>query len=201
MSAPSVETSLAANAEDMVGGLPADNSLPQTRFSLVVDRLIRRIGGALSWVWLALVGVIIYNVVQRYVFGIGAIWLEEMQWHLYAVGFMVGLSYCFSADRHVRVDVLAERWGQTTRAWVEILGLSLLLLPFCTAILIEAVPYVWTSFTLNETSAAPGGLPLRWLLKSFIIWGFGLLWLAAFARLLRALAAAIGWPKPIWPRD
>lgn len=177
------------------------SGLPQTRLSHILEQIVRRIGNVVSWIWAALVVVIIYNVVQRYIFGIGAIWLEELQWHFYAIGFMIGLSYTMVADRHVRVDVLAEHWRARTRAWVEFFGLLLLLLPFTIAILIEAVPYWMTSFSLDESSAAPGGLPHMWILKSFILWGFGLLCLAAIARLLRCMAFLFGWPRPIWPQD
>jgi TRAP-type mannitol/chloroaromatic compound transport system permease small subunit len=153
-----------------------------------------------SWVWAVLVLVIVFNVVQRYVFGIGAIWLEEVQWHIYGVGFIIGLSYAVTADRHVRVDVLAERWGARTKAWVEFFGIAVLLLPFIIAILAAGVPFVETSYAHNERSSAPGGLPFRWVIKSFILWGFGLLFIAALARLLRCMALLFGWPKPIWPR-
>lgn len=179
---------------------PADVTLPHTRISDTLDAVVRRIGQAASWVWALLVLVIVYNVVQRYVFGIGAIWLEELQWHVYAVGFIIGLSYAITADRHVRVDVVSERWGRRTKAWVEFIGLAVLLLPFTVSIVIAAWPFLASSFDLNERSAAPGGLPYRWILKSFILWGFGLLVIAAVARLLRCTALLFGWPRPIWPR-
>lgn len=180
---------------------PADVTLPHTRVSDALDAFVRRIGQAASWVWVLLVLVIVYNVVQRYVFGIGAIWLEELQWHVYAIGFIIGLSYAITADRHVRVDVLSERWSPRTKAWVEMTGLLVLLLPFTVSIVIAAWPFLASSFVLNETSSAPGGLPYRWILKSFILWGFCLLVIAATARLLRCTAMLFGWPKPIWPRD
>jgi TRAP-type mannitol/chloroaromatic compound transport system permease small subunit len=180
--------------------LPVEE-LPQTALSQRLEAGVRWIGKTTSWIWAALVVVIIYNVVQRYVFGIGAIWLEELQWHFYAIGFTIGLSYAMVADRHVRVDVLAERWSPRRRAWVEMFGLLFLLLPFSISIFVEAVPYWLTSYRLDESSAAPGGLANLWILKSFILWGFGLLALAAFARLLRCMAMLFGWPKPIWPRD
>lgn len=188
-------------AETAGGHTPADHVLPDTSISLRVNALVRFVGRITSWVWVLLIGVIIYNVIQRYVFSIGSIALEELQWHLYAVGFMIGLSYCFVEDRHVRVDVVAEQLRTKTRAVIEMLGLSLLLIPFTTAILVEAVPFIWTSWSLSEVSSAPSGLPFRWLLKSFIFWGFGLLLLAALARLTRCTAAIFGWPKPIWPKD
>ena len=67
--------------------------LPHSRFSLWVDRSITRLGNALSWIWLVLLTVIVTNVTMRYLFEMGSIELEELQWHLYAVGFLMGLSY------------------------------------------------------------------------------------------------------------
>jgi TRAP-type mannitol/chloroaromatic compound transport system permease small subunit len=51
------------------------------------------------------------------------------------------------------------------------------------------VPFVATSWQLHEVSAAPGGLPYRWFLKSFIVTGFALLALAGLGRLTRVWAA------------
>jgi len=177
---------------------PADFELPRTRPSDVLDGFVLAVGRLVSWIWVALVLVIVYNVVQRYVFSVGSILLEELQWHFYAVGFMIGLSYALTRDRHVRVDVVAERWRPKTRAWAEFLGLTLLLLPFSVSILIESVPYIITSYNFDESSSAPGGMPNLWILKSFIFWGFGMLVIAAFSRLMRVTALLFGFPRPIW---
>lgn len=188
-----------ALGREAAGGTPppADSSLPHTRASKALEGFVRSIGRITSWIWAVLIAVIVYNVILRYVFGEGSIALEEWQWHLYAIGFMIGLSYSFVEDRHVRVDVLAERWGLKTRAAVELLGLLVLFIPFSVAIFIEAIPYVITSYELNEVSAAPSGLGYRWVLKSFLLWGFALLVLAAVARMFRCTALLFGWPRPI----
>ena len=62
-------------------------------------------------------------------------------------------------------------------------------LPFTLVVIWFAIPFFWSSFTLNEVSAAPGGLPYRWVLKSFIVSAFALLALVALGRLTRVLAA------------
>jgi TRAP-type mannitol/chloroaromatic compound transport system permease small subunit len=179
-------------------GLPAEHRmLPRTRISNAIDRFIMRVGNAASWIWVLLVIGIITNVTLRYVFGRATVWLEELQLYFYAIGFMIGLSYAITWDRHVRVDALAERWSRRTRAWVELLGMVFLLLPFSIAILVEAVPYALTSFDLNEGSPAPGGLPYTWILKSFIVWGFALIFLAALSRLLRCTALLFDRPRPL----
>lgn len=163
--------------------------LPETALSRRLEPVIDLIGRAISWVWLALLLVIVLNVLLRYAFGEGRIEFEELQWHLYAVGFLVGLSYALQADAHVRVDVLHERLQPRTQAWIELYGIVLLLLPFIALILIFSVPFVTSSFAVSERSQAPGGLPLRWLIKAALPLGFALLLLATTARLSRVWAA------------
>ncbi len=171
--------------------------LPHTCISNAVDNLVRRIGEAASWVWVVLLAVIIINVSARYAFGQGRIEFEEIQWHLYAIGFLIGLSYCFEADDHVRVDILHECLSLKTRGWVELCGLLLFLLPFISLVIYFAVPFVTYSWAVNEVSDAPGGLPARWAIKSFLVIGFALLGLAALSRLTRVTALLFGFPHSL----
>ncbi len=159
--------------------------LPQTPFSSKIDPVLARIGESVSWLWLLLLAVIVGNVTMRYAFGEGRIELEEIQWHLYSVGFLLGLSYAFQADVHIRVDVLSQRWPGRWRAWLELYGLLLALLPFIVLVLWYSVPFVASSWAANEISPSPGGLPLRWLIKAVLPLGFFLLLLAALSRLSR----------------
>ena len=71
---------------------------------------------------------IIGNVILRYVFRSGYIELEELQWHLYAIGWLVGLSSTAIVDAHVRVDVLNEKLTYKKRLWFEFFGILLLFL-------------------------------------------------------------------------
>ncbi|MEZ5559389.1 MAG: TRAP transporter small permease subunit [Pseudomonadales bacterium] len=162
--------------------------LPHTRFSRRVDPLIRRIGHCISWLWLALLVIIVANVLLRYVFGEGRIEFEEIQWHLYATGFLLGLGYAVERDAHIRVDVVHERLSERFKAWIELYGILLLLLPFIALILVYSVPFVWQSFSLSEVSQAPGGLPLRWLIKAMLPLGFLVLLIATLSRLTRVWA-------------
>ena len=177
-----------------------------TSFALPETALSRRIDGALgaleqrvSWIWLLLLAVIVINVVARYAFGEGRVEFEELQWHLYAVGFLTGLATGLSADTHVRVDVLRDHFSFRTQNWIELYGLLLLLFPFVTLVLWYSVPFVWLSFTSSEVSVAAGGLPYRWAIKSALPTAFALIGIAGFSRLLRVSAALFGAPTPITP--
>ncbi|MCB1931960.1 MAG: TRAP transporter small permease subunit [Candidatus Accumulibacter sp.] len=167
-------------------------ALPTTAFSRATDRLIGWFGEIASALWTVLVLVIVAQVVARYVFNEGSIMMEELQWHLYAIGFMLGLSFTEVHERNVRIDVLAESFGLRTRLWIELLGTSLLLLTFSGFVVWFSVPFFMSSWELSEISAAPGGLPYRWFLKSFLVTAFVLLALSGLGRLTRVWAALFG---------
>jgi TRAP-type mannitol/chloroaromatic compound transport system permease small subunit len=168
--------------------------LPHTRYSYAIERVIVALGDFVSWIWLLLLAVIVLNVVMRYLFSEGRIEFEEIQWHLYSIGFLLGMSYGFVSDSHIRVDVLRERLTPAKQAWIELYGSLLLLLPFITLVLISAVPFVAYSFGNSEISEAPGGLPFRWFIKSFLVIGFLLLLIAASARFSRVMCFLFSWP-------
>lgn len=159
--------------------------LPETRLSRAIDAWLNTLGRWASWIWLLLLGIIVINVVLRYAFGEGRIEFEEIQWHLYATGFLLGLSYAYAADAHIRVDVLHERFSPRLQAWVELYGILLLLIPFVLLVIVFSIPFVMSSYDLSEISQAPGGLPMRWLMKAMLPLGFVLLLLAAVSRLSR----------------
>lgn len=171
---------------------PSGIALPVTAFSRQADRLIGWFGEAASLLWTVLMLVIVFQVVLRYGFGLGSIMLEETQWHLYAVGFLLGLSFTEVRERNVRIDVLAENFSHKARLWIELFGITVFLLSFTLLVIWFAVPFVVTSWQLNEVSAAPGGLPYRWVLKSFLVTAFALLALAGMSRLTRVWVALFG---------
>lgn len=179
------------DADGLVAG-PSGIALPVTAFSRRVDRLIGWFGEAASLLWTVLVFVIVLQVLLRYGFGLGSIMLEETQWHLYAVGFLLGLSFTEVQERNVRIDVLAERFPRRVRLWIELFGIVFFLLAFSLVVIWFAIPFVHTSWQLSEISAAPGGLPYRWALKSFLITAFVLLALAGAGRLTRVWVALFG---------
>jgi TRAP-type mannitol/chloroaromatic compound transport system permease small subunit len=170
------------------------DDLPHTLLSRRLDGFVRRVGDLASWLWIVLLLIVVLNVVLRYVFGEGRIEFEEIQWHLYATGFLIALGYTVESDDHVRVDFLRDRFSQRLQAWIELYGILLLLLPFVALVLVYSVPFIASSWAQSEVSQAPGGLPFRWAIKAMLFGGFALLALAAIARLLRVMSFLFGFP-------
>ena len=135
-----------ARAEEQAGTVPVGASgipLPKTRISQVLDGIVVWIGETSSLIWTILMLLIIVQVIQRYVIGLGSIQMEEAQWHLFAIGFMLGLSLAAVRERHVRIDVLAENWAVRTRQWIELIGIIAFLLPLCMFVIWWSIPYVY----------------------------------------------------------
>lgn len=160
----------------------------------MINGFITRIGRTAAWLNLILVGVVITQVVLRYGFNRGLVPLEELMWHLYATAFMLAMSYALVRDAHVRVDLLYGQWSRRTQAWVEVVGLLFLLLPFCFVLFHQSLDWVASAYRLGEASQNPTGLPYRWLVKAVIPISFGLLLLAALSRLWRELDVALRRP-------
>ncbi|AEF55401.1 TRAP transporter small permease subunit [Marinomonas posidonica] len=172
-----------------------NTKLPETRLSKHIDSLLKAIGNAASWIWVVLMGVIILNVFMRYALGEGRIEFEELQWHFYAIGWLIGLSYCFAYDQHVRVDLIHGHLSLRAKSWIELFGIVLLLLPFTCTVIWYSVPFISYSWEMHEISSAPGGLPYRWIIKSSLLVGFVLLALAIISRLSRVLALLFLHPR------
>lgn len=147
-------------------------------------------GRAVAWLVLAMVLLIAYDVAMRYLFQHGSVALQELEWHLFALLFLLGGAYTLKHDAHVRVDILYHsRWmDDRRRAWVDLLGGLFLLTPFCLLVIVTSLPFVGSAYGLGEGSPDAGGLPARWLLKAAIPLGFGLLLLQGVAHMLRSVA-------------
>ncbi|HDY86225.1 MAG TPA: TRAP transporter small permease subunit, partial [Methylophaga sp.] len=128
-----------------------------------------------------------YDVAMRYLFQQGSVALQELEWHLFALIFLLGSAYTLKHDEHVRVDIIynSRVMSDKKRALVNIFGCLFMLLPFCILILSSSWPFVENAFYYHEGSPDPGGLPYRFLLKGSLLLGFGLLILQALADLAR----------------
>jgi TRAP-type mannitol/chloroaromatic compound transport system permease small subunit len=156
-------------------------------FIKLIDTFIEWTGKTASWLVIGLVLLICYDVAMRYLFQQGSVALQELEWHLFALIFLLGSAYTLKHDEHVRVDIIYQShfMSDKKRALVNIFGTLFLLLPFCILILTSSWPFVVNAFYYNEGSPDPGGLPYRFLLKGSLLLAFGLLILQALADLAR----------------
>lgn len=180
----------------------------------IIDRLNDRIGGAIKWLALIMVLVGAFNALARYADRFTGISLSsnaylDLQWYLFSLIFLLGAAYGLNHDYHVRVDVLYARLGKRGKAWIDLLGSVLFLIPFSIVMLWVSWAPVRNSWTIREVSPDPGGLP-RYPIKAVILVSFLLLFLQGLSQ-TRKYAAVIwgpgggpaneGVPTPIAPDD
>jgi len=156
-----------------------------------MDKIVLSVGKVFAWSYVLLMAVIILQVVLRYGFNHGLVVLEELQWHLYAVGVMFGVSYAQVTNSHIRVDLFHMRLSTRAQHLWEIFGILFLMFPFIYVVFDASLPFLYDSWRINESSASPTGLPYRWIIKSVIPLSFGLLFLAGLSRLIRDVVGLV----------
>ena len=163
-----------------------------SRFVNVIEGAVRLFGWIAAWTCVALVLLVAGDVFVRYLFRTGAVWLQELQWHLISPIALFGMSYALYCGEQVRVDVLFERFPAWLCRVIEVVG-GLALMAFAIYAVWLSIPWVQQSWMRTEASPNPGGLPWRWALKSLIPLGFALL---ALQGLAHALRHGFGLPNP-----
>ena len=159
-----------------------------------LKRISEWTGHAVAWAMVPMVVTQFAVVVLRYQFNIGWIWLQESILWMHAAVFMLAAAYTLNRDEHVRVDIFYRRLGRRGRAWVDILGTLILLLPMVIFLIVASWDYVYVSWDIGEGSREAGGLPYPFvpLLKSLIPLSAFLLLVQGVANLMGDLSILLG---------
>ncbi|WP_122893634.1 TRAP transporter small permease subunit [Arcobacter peruensis] len=157
----------------------------------VLDSIVYKIGAAVSWVSLILITVIVVQVLLRYLFSVNFVQLEELQWHLYAVVFMFGLSFTMVNHSHVRVDILRVHFSPRLQRKIEIFGILFMMIPFIFIVIDYGYDLAAEAYRVNESSNSPEGLPYRWIIKGMMPLSFFFLFIASVSRVLRHVSYLI----------
>ena len=110
-------------------------------------------------------------VIMRYVFDAGLIWVQESVVWMHAVVFMLGAAYTLRAEEHVRVDIFYRTMSERRRAWIDLVGVIVFLMPLCAFLAWASFDFVTQSWRIGESSRESGGLPYPFipLLKSVLL--------------------------------
>jgi TRAP-type mannitol/chloroaromatic compound transport system permease small subunit len=159
-----------------------------------IDRINRRVGRGIAWVSFFMVVVVTVDVIMRYLFRTSFVFVQELEWHLFGVLFLVGAGYTLLHDDHVRVDIFYQRLTKKQKAWINFLGTLIFLLPGCYLVVATSWNFVMNSWSVREASPDPGGIPARYILKSAIPIGFFLIALQGISMGIKSLLIILGYP-------
>ena len=157
------------------------------QLSYILDRISKYAGILAAFLVVILSFLVAYDAVMRYLFSAGSIALQEIEWHLFDVIFLLGLTYALKHDKHVRVDIFFERYSKESRAIVQILSMLLLVIPFSLVFLSDSIDMLTQSYLQNEISSDPGGLTHRYFIKGVLVLAFILLIIQALSEVFKAL--------------
>ena len=165
------------------------------RIAQFIDELNEKLGRLVSWLAVVIVVVGSWNAMARYLGkslgrNVHLNALQDLQWYLFSVMFLVGAAYTLKRDEHVRVDVLFSRFAPRTRLWINIVGTAAFLIPFSITVIWASWPLVRDAWVILETSPDPGGLA-RYPIKAAIPVGFFLLLLQGISELIKYIRALL----------
>lgn len=157
-----------------------------------IEAINEMVGRSVSWVTFGLVLVVFTDVIMRYLFKTSFVFVQELEWHLFSVIFLIGAGYALLHDEHVRVDIFYQRLSVRNKAWVNLIGTAFFLFPGCYMIIVTSIPFAYDSFLIMEGSPDPGGVPLRFIIKSMIPIGFIFVALQGLSLLIKSLLVVLG---------
>jgi len=165
-----------------------------------IDGLNRTVAQFVRWGLLANAVLITINALSRKFFSLASASAFDLQWQFFAAVVLLMAAYTFQRDEHVRIDIFANRLGERGLAWLDLVGICLVLLPVCAALVWVSLPQFMISIISGESRAtreSTSDIP-AWIIKGFIPAGFFLLALQGIAEAIRCVASLRGiLPRPV----
>jgi len=160
---------------------------PLLTLSRVIDNISTFVGKSTMWLILATTLISAGNAIVRKAFDMSSNGLLEIQWYLFAVVFMLGAGFGFLKNSHVRIDFISNRLTDRTRNWIDLLGIVLVLFPFCILMVVLSWPVFVSAYNNGEMSQNAGGL-IRWPAYLLVPVGFALLMMQGVSELIKRIA-------------
>lgn len=157
------------------------------KLSKLIDAMSTTIGKLTMWLILATTLISAGNAIVRKAFDMSSNGLLEIQWYLFAAVFMLGSGYGFLKNSHVRIDFISSKLTDRTRNWIDVLGILLVLIPFCVLLIDLSWPPFMNAYNNGEMSQNAGGL-IRWPVYLLVPLGFSLLIIQACSELIKRIA-------------
>ena len=167
----------------------------------LLDKISRNAGKFASFLILPLIFLIMFDVITRkidfikeasaeitinYGFSVSFI-LQDLQWHVHGALLLLTFGFGYLYNSHVRVDIFREGLSRRKQVWVEFFGLVICAIPSLLLMIWFSWVMASASFAQGEGSESQVGLGWRWIIKSFLIWGFIVALFACLATLFRCM--------------
>ncbi|MGH7278712.1 MAG: TRAP transporter small permease subunit [Candidatus Rokuibacteriota bacterium] len=165
-------------------------------FITMWDVVLRKVGGMQVW------------LVEHFGRSFESTVIQELEWHFHTALFTLVLGYGLVRNRHVRVDLVREKLAFRKQAWIEFLGVTFFMIPYCLIVGYFAAIFAWDSYLVLEKSASTVGLSYRFIIKTVLVFGMFVALLSGIAVWLQTVLVLFG-PRELrfrlmtleWPED
>jgi TRAP-type mannitol/chloroaromatic compound transport system permease small subunit len=166
------------------------------KLAMRIDAAQERFGRAVSWVTFLMVAVVFLDVISRYALRTTFVFVQEAEWYLFSIVYLLAAGYTMLHDEHVRVDILYSKLSPRRKARRDLILLFVFFYPSCLLVIWTTWPFFRNAVSVLEGSPDPGGIPARWALKGVIIVGFAILLIQGFSQTVKSFYVAMGWEEP-----
>ncbi len=167
-----------------------ENNLSVIRFLLrVIDFVSDTLGKVMSLYMTLVIFVLIYGVIQRYVFGNPWRW-ESIATNVLTGYVMLGAAFALRSGAFVNIDILQRRMPLRVKA-IASMATYILFFLFCLAFLSTAIPVGLPILARTKLSYKLITNPGSWPVRSFFMLGVGLLMVQGLAKFTRDLITAV----------
>jgi TRAP-type mannitol/chloroaromatic compound transport system permease small subunit len=158
-------------------------------------RFIERISGVsgetTAWLVVPLILATVYDVIARYAFNAPTEWAYEVGYMVMGAHALLGMAYTLREGGHIRIDAFTQRFSQTTKAVVDLIG-YLIVLP-CLCWVTWSLWQYWTgAFRSGELSGQSAWNPIIWPFRLIFFVAFVLLVLQIIAEVMKAIMYLAG---------
>lgn len=152
-----------------------------------IEKITQTIGVSVSWLLWVMVFITIWDVLLRYIFKSGSVAIQNLEWYLFGINFLLAAAMNYKTDSNARIDIFYNSLGKKPKAIIGVIGDILFVFPFCLTILWWSYQFVESSWVVREASSDPGGLPCIYLMKAVIPLAFLLLLIGVIPSTIRNL--------------
>ncbi|MBX9911406.1 MAG: TRAP transporter small permease subunit [Beijerinckiaceae bacterium] len=159
--------------------------------SRAIDAINSQIGKKVAWLILLAVIVATVNAIVRKLFNVSSnAWLE-LQWMLFGAVFLLCASWTLQVKEHIRIDIVNSLLPKSVQRWIDLIGHTLFLMPFCLLMIYHSWPFFTRSYAINEQSLSAGGLA-QWPAKGLVVVGFVMLAIQGVSEIIKQVAIMRG---------
>jgi TRAP-type mannitol/chloroaromatic compound transport system permease small subunit len=166
------------------------------RLARAIDTCQDALGRGMSWLMLVMVLVVFTDVVMRYAINTTYVFVQELEWYLFGIVYLMAGGYTMLYNEHVRVDIVYSRLPPRKKAWLDFILLFVFFFPSCIMIVVATWPFFRNAYAVLEGSSDPGGIPARWALKGVIIVAFAVMIAQGVSEAIKNFYVAMGWEAP-----